>query len=178
MKVIDIFANVVGQVAQDSLVQQYGAILVTSGVAGLAKLNPTAVWVDAAVSVIEAAGSYFRYCAAQEVTQQLRECNCVLEATLAQELQIGELKLKELCEQRKGRMAHVERIMTATRRNVLLSQKSIRSQLELFKRMRVLLQQERLQSGGFRELIGLQVCLDRCIDATLTLLLSPTGEHL
>lgn len=176
MKAIDMFANVVGQVMDDRHVQKYGAILLTRGVAGLAKLNPTVVWVDAAVAVIEAAGSYFRYCAAHEVTEQLREYNRMLEATLAQELQLGKLEIKAIGQERKGRLAHIERTLGATRCQILLSQKTVRKKLSLLKRMHALLQQERLQSGGFQELIGLQVCLDSCIDATLALLLSPIGE--
>lgn len=176
MKTIDVFANVVGQVMEDGHVQKYGAILLTRGVAGLAKLNPTVVWVAAAVAVIEAAGSYFRYCAAREVTEQLREYNRMLEATLAQELQLGELEIKAIGKERKGRLAHIERTLGVTRCQILLSQKKVRKQLSLLKRMHALLQQERLQSGSFQELIGLQVCLDSCIDATLALLLSPTGE--
>lgn len=176
MKAIDMFANVVGQVAEDSHVQKYGAILLTRGVAGLTKLNPTVVWVDAAVAVIEAAGAYFCYCAAREVTEQLREYNRILETTLTQELQIGELELKALGKERKGRLAYIERTLEVTRCHTQLNQKKVRSQLYLLKRMQTLLQQERQQSGGFQELIGLQVCLDSCIDATLALLLSPTGE--
>lgn len=176
MKAIDMFANVVGQVMEDGQVQKYGAILLTRGVTGLAKLNPTVVWVDAAVAVIEAAGSYFRYCAACEVTEQLREYNRMLEATLAQELQLGELEIKAIGKERKGRLAHIECTLRVTRCQILLSQKKVRKQLSLLKRMHALLQQERLQSGSFQELIGLQVCLDSCIDATLALLLSPTGE--
>lgn len=177
MIAIDMFTSVSRQAMQDGHVQKYGAILVTRGVAGLAKLNPTAVWLDAAAAVIDAAGSYFRYCAAREITQQLREYNCMLETTLTQELQLGELELKALCKERKGRLARIERTLRATRCHAQFSQKKIRKQLDLLKRMHVLLDQERLQSGCFQELIGLQVCLDSCIDATLALLLSPTGEH-
>lgn len=177
MKVIDMFANVAGQVVRDGHVQKYGAILVTRGVSGLAKVNPTVVWVDAAVAVIEAADSYFRYCATREVTHQLREYNRVLETTLAHELQLGELKLKALRKERKGRLSQIERTLAATGKHVQLSQYIARKQLDLLKRMHVLLQQERLQSGSFQQLIGLQVCLDSCIDATLSLLLSPTGDH-
>lgn len=177
MKAIDMFANVARQVMEDGHVQRYGGILLTRGVGGVSRLNPTVVWVDAAVAVIEAAGSYFRYCAAREVTEQLREYNRVLETTLAQELKLGQLELKALGKERKGRLARIERSLEATRCHIQFSQKKVRKQLNLLKRMQALLQQERLQSGSFQELIGLQVCLDSCIDATLALLLSPTGEY-
>ena len=176
MKTIDMFAHGLGQVVQDGYVQKYGAVLVTRGVAGLGTLNPTVVWVDATVAVIEAAGSYFRYCEAREVTQQLREYNHMLETTLAQELEIEELKLTTLRKDRKGRLANIERMLGSARCHIQLSQKKVRKQLDLLKRMHVLLDQERLKLGSFQELIGLQVCLDSCIDATLTLLLNSNGE--
>lgn len=176
MRAIDMFANLAGQVKEDDHVQRYGAILLTRGVSGLADLNPTVVWVDAAVAVIEAAGSYLRYCAAREVTEQLREYNRMLEASLLQELQLGELEIKSLVKERKGRLAHIKRTLGITRCQIQLSQKKIRKQLDLLKKMHTLLQQERLQTGSFQELIGLQVCLDSCIDVTLALLLRSTGE--
>lgn len=170
------FAYVSDQVLEDGHVQKYGAILLTRGVAGLSKLNPTVVWVDSAVAVIDAAKSYLHYCAARERTEQLRECNRMLEATLAQDLHLRELEIKALGKERKGRLAHIERALEVTRCEILISREKVRQQLHLLKSMHDLLQQERFRSGSFQELIGLQVCLDSCIDATLALLLSSTGE--
>lgn len=175
MKAIDIFANVAWQAATDGSVRKYGSILVSRGVAGLGKLNPTVVWIEAVAAVIEASGSYFRYCAEQEVTCQLREHNHTLEITLAQELEIGEMEVQVLCKQREGRLMNIERILAATNRHVQLSHKKIRMQLNLLKSMHILLQKERLQSGNFKELIAFQVCLDNCINATLSLLITPSG---
>lgn len=172
MKAIDMFASVAGQVLEDRHAQKYGAILLTRGVTGLSRLNPTVVWVDATVAVIEAADSYFRYCAAREVTEQLREHNRILEATLVQELQLGELGIKALGEERKGRLKQIEHSLSVTRCRTLHNRKKVRKQLDLLKRMHTLLQNERLQSGSFHELIGLQICLDSCIDAVLALMLS------
>lgn len=177
MRTIDMFSNVAGQMVRDAEIQRYGTILVSHGARGLANLNPTAVWVDATIAVIEASGSYFRYCAEREVTQQLRNYNQTLEAILAQELPIAEMKLGALLKEREGRLAHIERTLNIKKRSIQLARGTIRQQIKTLKDMHVLLQQERQQIGCFQDLIGLQVCLDRCIDATLALLLSPDGEH-
>ena len=176
MKAIDIFSNIASQMVEDGHVQKYGAILLRSGVKGVAKVHPAVVWAEAAMAVIEAAGAYFRYCAATEATEQLRQFNQMLEMTLANDLQIGKLQLKALCKEREGRQARIERVLTANREQVQLTQKKIRKQLDVLKHMHSLLQEQRLQSGSFQELIGLQVCLDSCIDATLSLLLNLDGE--
>ena len=97
--------------AQDTQVHRYGAILVRSGVKGFAKLNPTIVWVDATIALIEAGASYFRYCAEREITRQIREFNRALERTLEQELQIGELALKH-CNDRQSRLKAIERTLS------------------------------------------------------------------
>lgn len=177
MKTIDIFASVAEQAVQDSQTRRYGAILLTRGVGGLAKLNPTVVWVDAAIAVIEAGTSYLRYCAAREVTAQLRAFNNSLEATLALELQIDEKQLKMLQRERAERRARIAKALSDTGRHKALTTKKVRQQLDTLKRLHVLLQQERQDLGNFQELISLQVSLDRCIDATLALLLTPTGEN-
>lgn len=177
MKTVDIFASVATQMAQDTQVHRYGAILVRSGVKGFAKLNPTIVWVDATIALIEAGASYFRYCAEREITRQIREFNRALERTLEQELQIGELALETLRNDRQSRLKAIERTLSTQRRRTQITQKRIRQQLDLLKNFHYLLQQERQQLGNFQELINLQVCLDGCIDVTLGLLLSPTGEN-
>jgi len=176
MKTIDIFANVAGQALEDGHIQKYGAILLRSGVKGVAKVHPAVVWAEATVAVIEAGGAYFRYCAATETTEQLRYFNQTLEKTLASELQFEDLQLHALYQERKGRQARIERALAANRMKGHLTQKKVRAQLDLLKRMRDLLQDQRMQSGSFQELIGLQVCLDSCMNSTLSLLLNLDGE--
>lgn len=177
MKSVDLFSNIAEQVFEDTHVRKYGYLLVTRGVSGLGKLNPTVVWVDATVAVIEAVGSYFRYCAAAEVTQQLQEYNRILEITLNDELQIGESELNALRRERTTRQDMIKRQLSKTEAQARLTHKEIRKQLDTLQRIQLLLRKERARIGPFRELIGLQVCLDSCIDATLALLLSSTGEY-
>lgn len=160
-------------VVSDRHVHKYGVVLVKDGVGGI---NPTVLWVDAAVAVIEAAGIYFQYCAAQEGTKQLREFNHSLKVTLAQKLKIDEMKLESLRKKQQGRLNDIERILDATRCQAQLRKQEVRDQFSLLQDMRGLIKKERDQLGSFSELIGLQVCIDSCIDATLALLLSYTGE--
>ena len=176
MKTIDIFANMAGQALEDGHIQKYGAILLRSGMKGVAKVNPAVVWIEATLAVVEAAGAFFRYCAATETTAQLRQLNKTLESTLVNDLQIAELELQALFEEQKGRRARIERALIENQMRGNLTQQSVREKMETLKRMHDLLQEQRLQSGGFQELIGLQVCLDSCIDASLALLLNLDGQ--
>jgi hypothetical protein len=175
MRTVDIFSSFAENLVQDSHIQKYGYMLLTKGVPGVAKLNPWLVWVDAALSVIEASNSYFQYCAAKEVTEQLRVYNRTLEQILAQQLRIGELELETLHRERQGRLKEIERTLAACSVREHLTLQQVRDQLETLKRMHRLLQTEREQVGSFQQLIGLQVCLDTCIDATLTLILDITA---
>ncbi|MFD2642758.1 hypothetical protein [Pseudomonas japonica] len=177
MKTVDIFASVMDQAFQDTQTRRYGAILLTRGVGGVAKLNPTAVWVDAVVAVIEAGSSYLRYCAAREVTAQIRAFNEQLEVTLAQQLRLGEDELKIIRRDRAERAKMITQVLAGAQNMKVLTAKTVERQLNSLRRQHVLLQAERRELGNFQELVALQVCLDRCIDATLALLLSPTGEN-
>ncbi len=172
MKAINIFTNLTGQVLGDDHIQKYGAILLRSGPQGVRKIHPAVVWVDAAFAVIEAAGAYFNYCTAAEGTKQLHLLNRKLEKILANELQIEELKLRELLHEQKTRQAHIERALRESRTQGQFTKKKIRQQLDTLQHMLRLLQEQRLQSGGFQELVALQVILDNCVDATLSLLLN------
>jgi hypothetical protein len=177
MKVVDVFANMAEQMVDDAQVRRYGTILLTQGARGVGKLNPTVVWVDAAIAVLEATASYLRFCEAREVTTQLREFNKTLEATLAQDLRIGEKQLQQLQRERSGRKEQIAQVLKLSNQQKSLTLKKVRQQLDTLKRVHVLLQKERQDLGNFQQLIGLQVCLDQCIDATLALLLTPTGEN-
>lgn len=170
MRTIDMFASVLGQAVQDGHIQKYGAILLRQGVKGVGKANPVVVWAEAVVAVIEAGGAYCRYCAATEVTEQIRLYNQTLETLLSQELQIGELQIKELCKEKKNRQAHIERTLVESRAKAQFTQKEVRTQLKLLMDFQRFLHEQRLQSGSFRQLIELQVVLDKCIDDTLSLM--------
>ncbi len=176
MKTIDLFASLGEQMLRDPQARQYGGVLLTRGVGGVAKLNPTAVWVDAAIAVMEAGTSYLNYCAAQEVTAQLQALNKQLEKSLEHELKIGRIQLDALRRERSGRRAKIDQLFKEQERAVRLTRAKAGQQLSSLKTIHYLLQQQRLVQGSFRELIGLQVCLDSCVDATLALLLAPTGE--
>jgi hypothetical protein len=174
MRAVDIFSSFAENLVQDSHIQKYGCILLTKGVPGVAKLNPLAVWVDAALSVIEASNSYFQYCAAKEVTEQIRIYNRTLEEILAQQLHIGKLELETLHRERQGRLKEIERTLAACSVRESLTLQQVRDQLDTLKRMHRQLQTVRQRFGSLPQLIELQVRLDTCINATLTLILDIT----
>ncbi len=175
MKAVDMFSGFARQAAQDKQIRKYGILLVRHGTSGLAKLNPTAVWVDAACAVLEASESYLRYRADCEVTRQIQEHNRMLEITLRQTLKIREVELDALRQERSTGLSHIERMLQVDRVQTHLTRQKIRTQLDILRRIQALLQGERLQSGPFRQILDFQICLDDCMDASLALLLEPTG---
>lgn len=177
MKTIDMFSNIAAQAFEDNHIRKYSYILVSRGLSGIGKINPTALWVDATVAVTEAISSYFRYCAESEITQQLQDYNQALEKTLNNELKIGKLTLDELRLERTMRQDKIKNQLIKTKAYSNLTNKKIRNQLDILQRIQILLHKERSRVGFFRELIGLQICLDNCIDATLALLISFNGDN-
>ncbi|MGV8863206.1 MAG: hypothetical protein ACOH2T_18825 [Pseudomonas sp.] len=174
MKTVDLFASVATQVAQDTNVRKYGVFILKNGFKGLGKLNPTLVWIDAGLAVIDAFNAYCQYSAACEVTEQMRAQNRALEILLAQQLQIGELEFETLLRQRQVEQAHYNRLMEETFVGERLTVQNIRDQMALLKNLHALLQTLRQQTGSFRQLIELQVAVDACLDANLTLMLETT----
>ncbi len=175
MKTVDLFASVATQAAQDANVRKYGVFILKNGFKGIGKLNPTLVWIDAGLAVIEAFNSYCQYSAACEVTEQMRAQNRALEILLAQQLQIGELEFETLLRQRQVKQAHYNRLLEETSAGERLTVKKIKNQMELLKNLHALLHTQRQQSGSFRQLIELQVAVDACLDANLTLMLETTA---
>ncbi|MFQ1766514.1 hypothetical protein ACK37F_06845 [Aeromonas veronii] len=175
MKTVDLFASVATQTAQDANVRKYGVFILKNGFKGIGKLNPTLVWIDAGLAVIDAFNSYCQYSAACEVTEQIRVQNRALEILLAQQLQIGEKEFETLLRQRQVEQEHYKRVLEATSVGRLLTIQKIKNQMALLKDLHALLHSQRRQSGSFRQLIELQVAVDACLDATLTLMLESTA---
>ena len=73
-----------------------------------AKINPTAVWLDAGIAVLDAAAAYCRYRQARELTREL-EADCHrLQRLLENELQIMGLQLDKLSQQDEVRQSVLE----------------------------------------------------------------------
>ncbi|WP_429185041.1 hypothetical protein [Aeromonas veronii] len=175
MKTVDLFASVATQAVQNANVRKYGGVILKNGFKGIGRLNPTLVWIDAGFAVIEAFTAYCQYSAACEVTEQMRVRNRTLEILLAQQLQIGEKEFETLLRQRQVEQEHYKRVLEATSVGRRLTIQKIKNQMALLKDLHTLIHSQRQQSGSFRQLIELQVAVDACLDATLTLMLESTA---
>ncbi|MGL5370429.1 MAG: hypothetical protein ACRDBF_05295, partial [Plesiomonas shigelloides] len=111
MKTVDLFASVATQAVQDANVRKYGMFILKNGFKGIGKLNPTSVWIDAGLAVIDAFNAYCQYSAACEVTEQMRVQNRALKTLLAQELQKNELEIETLLRQRQVKQAQYNRLL-------------------------------------------------------------------
>ncbi|NOL50368.1 hypothetical protein [Pelistega europaea] len=176
MKTVDIFARVVDNAHQNEHLLKYGGMLIRHGAKGaVSKMNPILVWIDATKAVIQATGSYLRYCAETEITKQLRIENETLEKKLSLQLEKNDLGRQKLQKEQEIFLQKKEYQSIEYNKQSQLTQQQIRDQLALLKRMHQLLMKQRSQSGAFGELIHLQVLLDNCINSTLSLLLDITG---
>lgn len=79
------------------------------------KINPTVVWIDAGIAVLDAVAAYCRYRQAREITRAL-EADCHrLRRLLENELKIMGLQLDKLGQQEKVRQRVVEQQLAANR---------------------------------------------------------------
>ncbi len=175
MKTIDLFASMASQAVQDANVRKYSVFILRNGIKGVGKLNPTLVWLDAGLAVIDAFNAYCQYGAACEVTEQMRAQNKALEVLLAQQLEKGKLELETLLRQRQVDQTHYNRLLEEASLDGRITAQKIRAQMSILKRVYAQLQVQRQRSGGFRQLIELQVAVDASLDANLTLMLETTA---
>lgn len=171
MKTVDIFSTFAGQATMDANVNKYGSFILKNGFRGVGKLNPTMVWIDTGIAVIEACDSYFQYSAACRVTERMQEQNRALERILNLQLEKHKLDLDNLRKERFVNNDSYRRRLIAVLENEQLNVDNIRDQMDLLREMHALLLDQRQKSDTFRQLTELQVALDGCIDATLTLVL-------
>lgn len=178
MKTVDIFSRTTNQMLQDDHLIKYGGMLVRHGFrGGIKKLDAASVWIDATEAVIEATGSFLRYCKETEITKQIRIENEKLEKILSFQLQHNKFKQQTLQKEQELSKKQGKHKLIEYNEQSQLSQKQIRIQLTILKEIHQLLMKQRSQSGTFEELIRLQVALDNCMDSTLSLLLDRTKAY-
>ena len=138
---------------------------------GLKKINPVVLWIDAGLSVIEAGNSYLNYAKEQEITKQIILENEIIKKQLdsqikilklhnIQELEEGEMRIKELNRQLETILVNNDNLV-----------KSINSNLEITKRLLQLIKKERENVANFEKLQKLQMTLDVFIRASLMCLI-------
>jgi hypothetical protein len=177
LRTIEIFTSLGEHLFEDQNVRKYGTILVTNGIKkGLTKINPVILWIDAGLSVIEAGNSYLNYAKEQEITKQIKLENEVIKQGLEaqikmlklhniQELEEGEVRIKELKQQLKVILINNHQLV-----------KSINANLAITKRMLQLVKKERENVANFEKLQKFQITLDTFIRASLMCLMYSTDD--
>lgn len=168
MKTVDVFMSFGEHVLNDSRMTHYGLHLVKHGVKGVGKLNPYLVWFDAALSVMEATKSYFRYATECEKTKQLhKECD-VLKMELHHIQKILGLELYVFKEHNQKRIHDLSLNLKLTVEKNLLLKKKIKQQLHHVKIMQNIVKAQRQELvTDFDALLNCQQALDLLIKSTL-----------
>jgi len=173
MKVIEIFGSFSSHMATDARIQKYGLILARTGLQGLSKVNPVAVWVDAALSVNEAVAAYCRYATEKEVTKRLQAETRVLEKEIAVALNRLRLDMKILEEQAADRLAYLNATLDENIVRTSNLTRTIATKINAVKRLSFAVQACRDDAyHDFEELQDLQRSLDAFVRASLLCLVS------
>tara|TARA_B110000196_G_C21127210_1_gene656490 strand:- start:1304 stop:1834 length:531 start_codon:yes stop_codon:yes gene_type:complete len=161
MKVVDKFGSLTEHLISDPRVAKYGMLIVKHGFKGAAsKVNPVALYIDAALSVIEAANSYLRYAKERERTKQILIENDRIEFELKSQLKI--LKIEGVTLKLKGE-ERIEALTLHFKHNALQSKNiiiEVREMLKHAKTMQGLIRKEREDNLSFIQVVDLQKNLD------------------
>lgn len=177
LRTIEIFTSLGEHLFEDQNIRKYGTILVTNGLKnGLNKINPVALWIDAGLSVIEAANSYLNYAREQEITKQIRLENGVIKQELDAKIEILKLYNIQKLEEGKVRIDEISQQLKFISVNNLNLVKSINDNLAITKRMLQLVKKERENVANFEKLQKFQTTLDSFIRASLMCLMYSTDD--
>lgn len=176
MRTVEIFFSLGEHLVEDQRVRKYGAILVKNGVKGLKKANPTILWIDAGLSVIEAANSYLKYAKEKEITKQIRIENDAISQQLYRQLEV--FRLQNIAQLAEGqlRIDELTKKIKLTNQNNLILIQEITSNLGITKRMLSLVKKERENNMNFEKLQKLQIALDSFIRTSLICLMNSTDD--
>ena len=173
MRTAEKYQSFAEHIISDKRVTTYGMMLVKHGIRGSAsKINPVVMYIDAALSVIEACNSYLNYARECEVTKQIlaeneqlkHELQCEFDILVAQyktQLLLGESRLKKL-----------EQSLAYNKLSTQNSLKIIKKHLNIAKSMHKKVRQERENGISFDALNTLQLDIDCLIRSCLVCLIS------
>lgn len=168
MRTVEKHPSLAEHLFNDNRVRKYGMIIVQHGLKGAAKkINPAALYVDAALSVIEAVNNYLKYARECEKTKQILAENTIIEVELYAQLKIINLKketvlkfgnerIEELCRQVK--------FNDEQRSNMLIL---VRKHIQIANEMQKKLKEERENGINFEQLQKAQKSLDYLLRASL-----------
>lgn len=172
MKAVDKFQSFAEHLFEDKHVRKYGMMLVKHGFKGAAKrVNPVAIYTDAALSVISAFNSYFEYAREREITKQILADNKRIEAELKSQLEIMNIRYETalaLGDERIKELSDKAKLSDQQMKNFLVQ---IGKQVKIAKAMQASLRKERENGCSFKQLQDLQANLDHYLRACLMILM-------
>ncbi|ENH2496364.1 hypothetical protein ABVY78_001863 [Vibrio parahaemolyticus] len=171
MKVVEKYQSFSEHVVRNDAVRKYGMMLVKHGLKGAAKrVNPVAMYIDAALSVCEAVSSYLNYAREREVTKQVLEENRCIEVELKSQLMILKLEQDTILAKGDERLRYLsERLSISTQQTEDLI-KQLTKQVDVAKSMQCRLRDERENGCNFEQLQNLQKQLDHYLRCCLILI--------
>jgi uncharacterized protein YbbC (DUF1343 family) len=160
--------SLVEHLFNDNRVRKYGMMVLQHGVKGAAKkINPVALYVDAALSAIDAVNSYFNYAKECEKTKQILAENKKIESTLDAQLKILKLKQETLLKDGDVRLEELNRQIKLNKNQVSNMLSEVKKHLKIVKSMQMNLKEERENGISFRQLQEAQQALDHLLRSSL-----------
>lgn len=118
MKTVHLFDDMVGMVTieRQQRVYRSGKVLYSLAAKTGGKINPATVWVDAAMSCIDAINAYLRLQRAKEVTRQLEMTRDSLEIRLKNHNEIINIRVEDIEDDRARRLEDLDLYFSKARR--------------------------------------------------------------
>lgn len=168
MRTVEKHPSLAEHLFSDNRVRKYGTMILQHGVKGAAKkVNPAVLYVDAALSVIEAVNSYLKYAKECEKTKQILAENRKIKSELDDQLKILGLKQDTVLKEGEARIEELSQQikLNEKQRSNMLSQ--AQRHLHIAKSMQEKLKEDRERGINFKQLQEAQQALDHLLRATL-----------
>jgi len=168
MRTVEKHPSLAEHLFSDNRVHKYGMMILQHGVKGAAKkVNPAALYVDAALSVIEAVNSYLKYAKECEKTKQILAENKRIKSELDGQLKILKLKQDTVLKEGEARIEELNQqvqLNEKQRSNMLIE---VKKHIHIAKAMQKKLKEERESGINFKQLQEAQQALDHLLRASL-----------
>lgn len=173
MRTVEKYQSFTEHLFDDRNVRKYGMMLVKHGFKGAAKkVNPVVMYVDAALSVLDAVNCYLKYAREREITKQILAENNRIEAELKAQLKIMKLKQETVLAWGEDRIKALTDHICLTELQTANMLKQINKQVTIAKTMQHRLRQERENGIDFNQLQELQRKLDHYLRSCLLFIMS------
>lgn len=173
MRAVEKHPSFVEHLFNDDRVRKYGMMVLAHGVKGSAKnINPSALYVDAALSAFEAVNSYLKYAKECEKTKQILAGNRKIKSKLDAQLKILNIKQETSLKEGQARLDELNRNIKLNhdqRRNLI---NQVKGFLHVAKNMQTKLKEERESGVNFEQLQKAQRSLDDLLKSSLFFIVS------